>query len=383
MHGATGDGSATMPRGRRERASLALTVLALLAGAGFLLAASAIPGAVGADLAARAPLRPAPPGGPIDLEIASGTPPSRIVAMLAEAGVVRDAGALDALIGFRGLARKLQAGRYRFAAGTSPAEVARILASGPNRPTVITFREGLRNEEIADTLEREGVAKRADFLAALAAPHVEAFLAARPPGPSLLGYLLPDTYSYAPDSTGADMLQAMLDAFGKQVTPDLLADAQRSGLTLHEVVTLASIVERETAARDERPLIAAVFRNRLKQEIPLQADPTVQFALTRQPGFDPAGGYWKRLLTVPDLGVDSPYNTYKQRGLPPGPIANPGIDAIRAVVRPADVNWLYFVASPACDRTHRFSSTLAAHNANVEAFAASACAREMTAQGGR
>ena len=377
--------AAVSDRRARARLSLtALTALSLVVATAFLVAASTVPRVIGAEIAARvAPRANVPDGAPIDIEIPGGTPPSRIIAMLADAGVVRDAGALDALIAFRGLARKLQAGRYRFARGTSPAEVARVLVTGPNRPTVITLREGLRNEEVADTLEREGVAKRADFLAALAAPHAEAFLVARPAGASLLGYVLPDTYSYAPDSTGAEMLQAMLDAFGKQVTPDLLADAQRSGLSLHEVVTLASIVERETAAREERPLIAAVFRNRLAQEIPLQADPTVQFALTRLPGFDPAGGYWKRLLTVPDLGVDSPYNTYRRRGLPPGPIANPGIDAIRAVVRPAEVNSLYFVASPACDRTHRFSSTLAAHNANVAEFAASACAREMTALGGR
>ncbi len=365
-----------MPRSRHARASLGLTALAAVIVIGFLAGIRGVPAAVGADLAARGTLRTTVPGStPIDLEIPSGTAPRQIVALIEKAGVVRDADALEALLVYRGIARKLQAGRYRFFADLPPSEVARILSGGPNRPAVITLREGLRNEEVRDTLDREGVVKGADFDAALAAPHNDAFLGDRPQGATLLGYVLPATYPYTKESKAADMVQAMLDAFGKQVTPDLIADARANGLSLFQVVTLASIVEREAASPEERPLIAAVFRNRLAQRIPLQADPTVQFALTRQPNFDPSKGYWKAGLTKADLNVDSVYNTYTHPGLPPGPIANPGIDSIRAVVHPASVDYLYFVASPACDRTHRFASTLAAHNANVAAFEASACAK--------
>lgn len=361
--------------GGPSRTAGALVIYAALVALALAVALHGVPGAIAAQIRARPPLSAAVPAtSPTDLEIAQGASAVQIVAQLAKAGVVHDPEALRALLDFGGLTARLQAGRYRFAADLPPAEVARILAAGPNRSQAIALREGLRNEEVGDLLERAGVASRAEWDAALAAPHDAPFLAVRPDGASLLGYLLPATYAFDAKTTAAGMAQAMLDAFGKQVTPELVAAAQADGLTLHEVLTLASIVEREAAVPAERPVIAAVFRNRLAQEVPLQADPTVQFAVAQDPASVDRSGYWKSGLTVEDLAIDSPYNTYLYPGLPPGPIANPGIGAIRAVAHPAAVDYLYFVAAPACDGTHLFASTLAAHNANVARFNASACA---------
>ncbi|HWQ28370.1 MAG TPA: endolytic transglycosylase MltG, partial [Dehalococcoidia bacterium] len=137
-------------------------------------------------------------------------------------------------------------------------------------------------------------------------------------------------------------------------------------LTPWQVVTLASIVEREARVPEERPLIASVFLNRLRLGIPLQADPTVQYALANDPANVEAFGYWKSELTVDDLRLDSPYNTYVYVGLPPGPICNPGLDAIRAVLRPAQTNYLFFVAKP--DGSHAFAETLEEHERNVAQY---------------
>ena len=135
---------------------------------------------------------------------------------------------------------------------------------------------------------------------------------------------------------------------------------------MHTVVTLASIVEREARLAEERPIIAAIFLKRLRQGMPLEADPTVQYALGSDPQSVAAYGYWKKDLTQRDLEVDSPYNTYRRTGLPPGPIANPGLDAITAVIRPAQTNYLYFVAKE--DGSHAFAETLEEHLRNIELY---------------
>jgi len=191
-----------------------------------------------------------------------------------------------------------------------------------------------------------------------------------------LGYLLPGEYEIVEETTAESLLADMLDRFEEEVRPDLIADAEAQGWSLREVLTLASIVEREAAHVEEKPLVAAVFRNRLDQGIPLQADPTVQYALTIQnTGIESVAEFtwWKQELTIDDLALDSLFNTYLYPGLIPGPIANPTIESIRAVVEPAISDDLYFVASPACDGTHLFGATLEEHVANVDLFRASAC----------
>ena len=155
----------------------------------------------------------------------------------------------------------------------------------------------------------------------------------------------------------------MLQAFADNVTPYTQAGAD-AGLTVNEIVTLASIIEREAQVPSERPIMAQVFLSRLRQEIPLQADPTVQYAISADPQSVAAYGYWKQGLTVADLRSDSPYNTYEVAGLPPGPICNPGLDSILAVVNPADTNYLYFVAQ--ADGSHLFAETFDEHLQNIE-----------------
>ena len=222
--------------------------------------------------------------------------------------------------------------------------------------------------DIADSLDSRGIATREAFLSAAAGDFDADFLRERPPGSTLEGYLFPDTYQVLPGATPRQVLQLMLTAFGERFTPELRAESAKVGLTPHQVVTLASIVEREAVAADERPLIAGVFLQRLKRGLKLQADPTVQFALA---GVNPprrSQGYWKAPLSSADVTINSPYNTYVIDGLPPGPIGNPGLAAIRAVLEAPSTDYLYFVARP--DGRHAFARTYKEHEENVARYTA-------------
>jgi UPF0755 protein len=191
-------------------------------------------------------------------------------------------------------------------------------------------------------------------------------LSSRPTSATLEGYLYPATYSFSRSVTANEVVLTMVKALSERFTPEMRAEAKSQGLTVHQVLCLASIVEREVVDPKERPLIASVYRNRIKQDMPLQADPTVQYAIASRPGNVVEFGYWKRSLSVQDLQFDSTYNTYTKRGLPPGPIASPGIDSIWAVIRPAKTDYLYFVARN--DGTHAFSETFEEHELNVEKY---------------
>ena len=175
------------------------------------------------------------------------------------------------------------------------------------------------------------------------------------PGPSVEGYLFPDTYQFVRGLKVEEILGRMIQRLRAKV-PDAETRAQARGLTLHQLLTLASIIEREAVAPDERRVIAGVFWNRLKRDMPLQADPTVQYA----------AGKGRRTLTRADLELDDPFNTYRHPGLPPGPIASPGIAAIEAAIDPATVPYLYFVKLD--ERRHHFSTTAAEHNAAVARY---------------
>jgi UPF0755 protein len=327
--------------------------------------------------------RSAPPAETVEVEIAGGSSADTIAQLLHEAGVASDPDGLRVLMVLTNAAPQLQAGRYEFARGLPPGEVLHRLLLGPDVIELITFREGLRVEEIGILLEQEEIATEAEWEAALAAPllprHRE-LLSGRPEGADLTGYLLPASYEIEQDTTALDLVHMMLDAFLAQVTDELIEEAQAQGMSLHQVLTLASIVEREAVHPEERPLVASVFRNRLDIGMALQADPTVQYAVSIDPVEGETSvaeyGYWKRGLTIWDLEIDSPYNTYVYPGLPPGPIANPGIDSIRASIYPAETNHYYFVAHPDCDGRHLFATTLEEHNVNVTAFRASGCGEE-------
>jgi UPF0755 protein len=210
---------------------------------------------------------------------------------------------------------------------------------------------------MAAIYEEAGFGPAREFSAAAAQ---SAFVSAFDPAArNLEGYLFPDTYSLPRRASAQDLVRRMVERFGSVMTLELRQAAKATGLSVREAVTLASLVEKETAAPGERPLVAAVYHNRLRQRMGLQCDPTVIYALELR-------GRFNGNLTRADLFVDSPYNTYRYRGLPPGPIAAPGRSSIEAAVRPAAVDYLYFVSRN--DGSHAFAASLADHNRNVTKY---------------
>jgi UPF0755 protein len=327
-------------------------------------------------LSPRAIAEPAPPPPSagqaqrgILVEIKEGEGVTEIAQRLEELGIVRSGLQLRTLIALLGYEGLLQAGTYEFRPGSSALEVAQRLRHGRFATVVLTVIEGWSLGQIARRVEELGVAPALDFeLAAVAGPYRQrySFLQDLPPDASLEGYLFPATYVFPRSVTPEEIVQAMLDKMDQEFTPELRQEARSKGLSMHEVLTLASIVEREVATPSERPIVAQVFLRRLRLGMPLEADPTVQYALAQNPANVERYGFWKAPLTSQDLLVDSPYNTYRRRGLPPGPIASPGMDSILAVIRPADTNYLYFVAKG--DGTHAFAETLAEHLRNVAQY---------------
>jgi UPF0755 protein len=297
---------------------------------------------------------PAGRGGvPVAVRIAAGSDLRQIARALADAGAVRSAGAFVLAARLAGLERSLRPGDYRLDPRMSLPALVRSLVDGRGRTADVTIPEGWRLEQVAERLAAAGVCGRDAFLAQARDPALLAALGI--PGPSAEGFLFPETYSFALPSAPADVIRAMHRQFAR-VWAELTQGAPPPPLAPLQAVTLASIVERETAAAAERPLVAAVYLNRLRLGMPLQADPTVIYGID---GFD---GNLRRS----DLAAASPYNTYVVRGLPPGPIAAPGRGSLAAALNPARVDYLYFVARN--DGTHQFSRTLVEHNRAVQRF---------------
>ncbi len=343
----------------------ALAALALMGAAAWQLYLA--PGAIAE------PPAPPPPAAAnqrgVLVEVHEGEGVAEIAERLQSLGIVRSSLQLRTLIALLGYDGLLQAGTYEFRPGSSALEVAQRLRHGRFATFVLTVIEGWSLAQIAQAVEDSGVASALDFeLAAVAGPYRQEFAFLQPlsPDASLEGYLFPATYVFPRSVTPQEMVRAMLAKLDQVLTPELRQEARDRGLTVHDVLTLASIVEREVAAPPERPIVAQVFLKRLRMGMPLEADPTVQYALAQNPRNVELYGFWKAPLTAQDLQVDSPYNTYRRRGLPPGPIASPGLDSILAVIRPADTNYLYFVAKG--DGTHAFAETLAEHLRNVATY---------------
>jgi UPF0755 protein len=256
----------------------------------------------------------------------------------------------------RGVARRLKAGEYEFPRGASTIEVVRMLESGRVRQHPVLHPDGATVRELATVLEAARLARADDVLRVANDP---AFLRAQNiEGPSAEGYLFPDTYQFVRGMKPEEMLGRMVQRTRTKLTPEILTRAKARGLSVHQMLTLASIIEREAVVPEERRLIAAVFWNRLRIEMPLQADPTVQYALSKE----------RRTLTRADLATDHPFNTYRTPGLPPGPIASPGIGSIEAALDPAAVKYLYFVVISGDGRRHHFSTTVEEHNAAVARY---------------
>ena len=262
--------------------------------------------------------------------------------------MVRDETTFRVAVWLTGHARDLKAGEYRFTAAQSAVQVVETIARGAIYTQPVTFREGLTIAEMADVYQERGLGSRAAFLAAAGDASLVRDL--DPQATDLEGYLFPDTYPVPRQAPAPALVAQMVRGFRAALPAAQVAAAAAQGLTVRQVVTLAALVEKETAQDAERPLVAAVYRNRLRVGMPMQADPTVIFALQR-------AGRWNGNLTRDDLTFDSPYNTYRYAGLPPGPIAAPGRRALDAVVAPAAVDYLYFVSRN--DGTHVFATTLA------------------------
>jgi peptidoglycan lytic transglycosylase G len=292
--------------------------------------------------------------GPRVVEIPAHRGSLEVAQILDEAGVIRSPLGFLLLTLVRGSARSLKAGEYEVPQGANALRILAMLEAGQVVQHTVVFREGYTVAELARSLESEGVVPAENVLRASTNGLFLQTLGV--PGDSLEGYLYPDTYQFVKGMTAEEILTKMVARMRERVSADILAAAQARDLNFHQLLTLASIIEKEAVDPSEMPLISAVFWNRLKLEMPLQADPTVQYAVGKE----------RQRLTRDDLMVESPFNTYRRAGLPPGPIAGPSIAAIRAAVNPAPVGYLYFVATD--DRRHQFSVTLADHNAAVARY---------------
>jgi UPF0755 protein len=250
--------------------------------------------------------------------------------------------------------RRLKAGEYEIPRDATTLDVLELIESGRVRQHVILHPEGATVSELARALETERLASADDVVKAAGSEKLRQALGIE--GPSLEGYLFPDTYQFVRGMSVDEMLTRMVQRMRGKLSAQVQARAKERGLTVHQLLTLASIIEREAVDPSEQRLISAVFWNRLRLDMPLQADPTVQYAVAKERG----------KLTRTDLATESPYNTYVHRGLPPGPIASPGVAAIEAALDPAPVKFLYFVARD--DRRHYFSTTVAEHNAAVARY---------------
>jgi UPF0755 protein len=308
--------------------------------------------------------KPVAQGESVTFTIHSGETTREVADRLEKQGMIRNSLLFRLRVNFRGAEGKLQAGDYQLTAGMGEDELIEALQAAKAKDVPITFIEGRRLEEFADAIKAANVgidsqrfldlARRGNF--------TYDFLESKPTGATLEGFLFPDTYRVIPGKTTAeDLIHAMLKKFGEQFPPPLREAAQRnSGLNVYQAVTLASIVEREAQVRDERPRIAVVYVNRLRDKEGLFADPTIQYALGKE------GDWWPVLRDSPsNLARESRYNTYIQGGLPPSPIANPGASALRAVAEPEKSDYKYFVRNDIANNgSHVFSRTLAEHEAN-------------------
>lgn len=303
-----------------------------------------------------------------DIVVNQGDTLADVADRLQAAGIIQSATLFRLEVKMNGLNPTIQPGTYRVTTGMTTAEIVAALSRVPTKPQVsVLFKEGLRVEEDASTVETEQVVKASEYTkaAASAAPYKArfTFLSDVPDSASLNGYLFPDTYTFAVPTPAADVIDRQLSRFDDQVTPEMRSLAQQSKRSLRDVVIIASIVEREARVAGERPTIAGVYWNRLKDNEGLFADPTVQYGL----GWQPAAKTWWKVLTTDDLKSDSPYNTYRVKGLPPGPICNPGLASIQAALSPQG-DFKYMVAKNDGSGTHAFAKTLEEHNANVRKY---------------
>jgi len=301
--------------------------------------------------------------------VRSGEPAASIGERLQADGLIKNALGFRLMAEKMGVAGGLATGDYELSPSMKPSEILDVLASGKTKlGPLITIPEGWRAEQIAERVSANGIGTPEEFMALVQAGKSDSpLLASRPAGASLEGYLSPDSYRTDAKTTPESLEKRMVAEFDAKFTPDMAKKAAALNMTVNQIVTLASIIEREALIPSERPLMAGVFYNRLREGMKLDTDPTVQYAVAST---DPASrrqyGWWKTDLSVQDLAIDSPYNTYKYPGLPPDPICSPGLASLQAALDPTPSDYFYFVAKP--DGSHAFAKTLEEHNANVAKY---------------
>jgi UPF0755 protein len=291
------------------------------------------------------------------VEIPKGASFFEITDIMNDAGLVSNRPFFWLLALSKGVRKQIRAGEYEITGTLSPAEILEKLVRGEIKSYTVMLPEDITLNEVARRLLIDKLINEKEFMALVVDRE---FLASLGIGAeSIEGYLFPETYQFDRSMTTKEVIRVIVRQFWKEITPELRSRAEKMGLTLNEWVTLASIIGKESGNREEKPIISAVFHNRLKRGMKLQSDPTAVYHLER-------AGTPVKTVRRSHLQTDTPHNTYRITGLPPGPIANPGIDSLRAALYPAKANYLYFVAKN--DGSHEFSATLTAHNLAVAKY---------------
>lgn len=288
-------------------------------------------------------------------EIPPGMTLKQVALELSRQGLIRSPSAFQAIAYIQDKQKQIMVGEFSLSPSMPPSKILLRITSGKTVLHSVTIPEGYRITEIATLLHSEGLADQEVFIRQARDENLIRSLGI--PADNLEGYLFPETYHLSKFTAEKKIVQKMVDTFREQVLkPQLLMSAKKSSLAWYEIITLASLIEKETGLDSERKIISSVFHNRLRKNMRLQTDPTVIYAMGK---FD--GNIRKR-----DLKIDSPYNTYRYKGLPPGPIANPGLKSIVAAISPIKSDHLYFVSRQ--DGSHHFSSTLIEHNRAVQKY---------------
>ena len=323
---------------------------------------------LGAYLETRAEELERPAGGddnPVVFVVQQGETAGTIADRLQRQGLISDAELFRRYVQYHDLDAGIEAGEFTLRQTMTIPQIARALQEGRRPEQVVTIREGLRLEQVAaDVAEQTTIAEDEFLQLARTGWRDEGykypFLSAVPSTATLEGFLFPETYRLPEDPTASDLVERMLTTFQERITTQMRASAAERGLSVYELLTLASIVEREAVVAEERPLIAGVFWNRLQAGWTLDADPTVQY------GMGEPGAWWP-VLSIADLAFASPYNTYENTGLPPGPICSPGLASIKAAAQPADTEYYFFLVDCAQDDgSHVFAESEAEHYANYK-----------------
>lgn len=287
--------------------------------------------------------------------IARGETAGQIAKRLEQDGIIRSALAFDFVLYESEKENALQSGTYTVSAALTPRDLAKLFEKAPGEQIVLRIIDGWRLTEVAAAVNKAfpSITKEAFTAVAVVGDRKNTVLAGMDPTAPLEGYLFPDTYFMRPDMTAVQVVEVLLDTFERKVGTALRAASAERKVAIYDIVKLASIIEREARDRNESATIAGVYTNRLEIGMKLDADPTIQYAI----------GEWRE-LSLEDLKLDSPYNTYRNAGLPPTPIANPGAAALQGAAKPADVPYFYFVAKSDGTGGHAFAVTLDEHEAN-------------------